>query len=777
MPNQGSSKGKSSSSPRRHAVQQQSSQHQPKANSASNRLGTQGSVQHLQRSAASQSSALIHSDPVFLELQSRIGYQAAVSYMHALTQGAQTSSVVYAVDAKAQGSDTSAIEGVQAKFTTGQSGSKYEKESQRSTIQSTGLVAGQNADNSQDNKTQEPDQVAFEKTITQEMASALSDKDLEVLELQLRVRINSLKPTAIEYPTQLQNQKVIQEEKVARTLNSGNTPGSKISAHKRFRRFKNAVLLAAQNRLTQNQQTLDHWRFVITQQLSALELQIHALAQKATEVEQDAMATQGTRAFDAWSSERNPYMRRVYEKQAENLWRACTGCHVSVQARNFATKTPQTGPAWQAPAKRLSTLSGTENWDGDRLSSSAAVTNAAKHIQSILGPLGDRGFQIIPDDVFSTGSFDSPEQLRNTMLGYIDKRQQDYGELRNRIIAGDVDYLQLAPVLQDLLPKADTDVRTLVEIDRLNRKIEQYAYIGATLILTLLPILFPPAGLVLAPLVVAHGYNTYQQGQNLTLGTGANNVFMPEQQKAGPTLKMAGATEMAMGTLLAYQSARPIIHAIDDIATANITHTDISIAQKLAQRALKGPIPEAELLQLQQKGLVTRVANRWANARGFQIFYRGQTSKTGEILSPIAREKGVASSQKLYDDLRKAGLVDADIAGYTARYNFDSVPPYNAPAGFANQPLGGAGIPASRLPNIAADFAKGPEGVIYVLRIPKKLGVEIGKGGWGSQSLLEQEWVFFHQIPNGMVVRVMSPKQFAPLRYEYNKGHTLEYSH
>jgi hypothetical protein len=37
-------------------------------------------------------------------------------------------------------------------------------------------------------------------------------------------------------------------------------------------------------------------------------------------------------------------------------------------------------------------------------------------------------------------------------------------------------------------------------------------------------------------------------------------------------------------------------------------------------------------------------------------------------------------------------------------------------------------------------------------------------------SALEQEFVIFHQIPNGMVVRTMSPAGIGPLRFDYPPG-------
>ena len=205
-------------------------------------------------------------------------------------------------------------------------------------------------------------------------------------------------------------------------------------------------------------------------------------------------------------------------------------------------------------------------------------------------------------------------------------------------------------------------------------------------------------------------------------------------------------------------------------ATRAITSSDLAIAQRLAQRALAGPIPEAELLQLQQPGLVGRLGQGWANARDFQVLYRGQGAATSEILSPVARSSGVADSQSLYNTMKAQGLTDLEIAGYTAKFNAQPVPSFAAPPGLQGQPLGGVGIPTTRLPNIAADFASQPTGVIYVLRVPKGLAVPAANVGWGSQSALEQEWVVFHQLPNGTVVRVLPGNVVPPLRFDLPAG-------
>jgi hypothetical protein len=66
-------------------------------------------------------------------------------------------------------------------------------------------------------------------------------------------------------------------------------------------------------------------------------------------------------------------------------------------------------------------------------------------------------------------------------------------------------------------------------------------------------------------------------------------------------------------------------------------------------------------------------------------------------------------------------MTSEEIAGYTARWHIQPVPPFAAPQGMAGLPLGATGIPTTRIPGIAARF--GDEGVIYIIRVPRELAV------------------------------------------------------
>ena len=552
-------------------------------------------------------------------------------------------------------------------------------------------------------------------SITDGYARGLPDEELTE---QLRVIEAHLVTLPGQDTTQAaarENQRLLQEERVRRLVQrrDQSAVGDTVSA--RHARFQQAVLLSAQHRLTQNQHHLAEWRALINTQMSATDLRTQVLAQSAVDLRATAERTGGLPAYNAWTGQPSPYLRNVDEHQARGEWRACTGCHMRVQAAAKGQQEPHIGPAWRSPADTLSGLAGLSPYTG--VSSpfgderAARVAAAVQRIRPFVAPLGDQGYRIIPDDVFSLRAHLTPESLQVDILGRLDQRRRDYAELSARIGDGEISYLQLGPILQDLLPLADAEVRQAVQDDITSEQVWSIVKIGATIILALLSFLIPPLALAVATLQFHAGYGSYQQGNLYRLGAGANNVFTRDHQDSAGPLMASGIFNMAAATAV-FASAAP--GAMDMAATRAITSSDLAIAQRLAQRAMTGPIPEAELLQLQQPGLVGRMGHGWANLRDFQVLYRGQGGATGEILSPMARSGGVGQSRALYDTMKAQGLTDLEIAGYTAKFSGDPVGAFAAPPGLHGQPLGGVGIPTTRLPNIAADFASRPTGVIYV---------------------------------------------------------------
>lgn len=199
--------------------------------------------------------------------------------------------------------------------------------------------------------------------------------------------------------------------------------------------------------------------------------------------------------------------------------------------------------------------------------------------------------------------------------------------------------------------------------------------------------------------------------------------------------------------------------AFDELATLGIARADIAIARKLAEAAAVQPLNAAGAQALlQRQGLAGRVSTWWLERRGLMVLYRGQASATTEILSPLAREQGVAASQAMVTRMQQLGLADMEIAGFTARWHTQPIPDFFAPPGLGGLPLGSVGIPTTRLPGIAANF--GEEGVIYILRVPKDMAI-VPLGWQGLQ--LESEYIILNSVPSGSIMKVIPARSIAPL--------------
>lgn len=199
--------------------------------------------------------------------------------------------------------------------------------------------------------------------------------------------------------------------------------------------------------------------------------------------------------------------------------------------------------------------------------------------------------------------------------------------------------------------------------------------------------------------------------------------------------------------------------ALDSLATYGLRKADFALTELLAKEAARAPLTAAQAQTiLQSRGLAGQVSHWWLNRRGVILLYRGQGTATDQILSPLARQEGVAASEALVARMRSFGLLDDEIAGYTARWHTERIPSGLAPLELVGQPLGAVGIPTTRLPGIAANF--GEEGVIYVIRIPRNAAI-LPQGWQGLQ--LENEYVILNRVPSDSVVQMIPASRVAPL--------------
>ncbi|HMV69318.1 MAG TPA: DUF4157 domain-containing protein [Myxococcota bacterium] len=157
------------------------------------------------------------------------------------------------------------------------------------------------------------------------------------------------------------------------------------------------------------------------------------------------------------------------------------------------------------------------------------------------------------------------------------------------------------------------------------------------------------------------------------------------------------------------------------------------------------------------------VGEAWLNSRGLEQFYRGQTHVSERILSPFNRER-MGLSEEMYNRYIAAGETPETLAGATARWN--DQPVWDAIPGLDPR-MGATGIPVTRNPAVAADFARtgggtlgavSTEGKIYIIQLPKGRAINAGPVGWPEKSPVELEFIVLHEIPASAIVgRVPAP--------------------
>jgi hypothetical protein len=200
---------------------------------------------------------------------------------------------------------------------------------------------------------------------------------------------------------------------------------------------------------------------------------------------------------------------------------------------------------------------------------------------------------------------------------------------------------------------------------------------------------------------------------------------------------------------------------LDALATVGFTKTSLALSKALHDAVVKTPMTAEQAEQfLRSRGLAGDVSSWWLERRNLVVLFRGQETATTSIVSPLARRENVAASEALVAQLRSLGVADKKIATWTARYHTQPITGADVPPSVAGQRLGSVGIPTTGSPGIAADFAKGPEGVIYVIRMPRNLVIR--PDPWQLLKA-EDERVIFNQIPPGSIVQVISADEIPPL--------------
>lgn len=346
--------------------------------------------------------------------------------------------------------------------------------------------------------------------------------------------------------------------------------------------FKQLIKNAGKVRLEQNSRALEQWRQFLRNELTPRQIQgqVHAEEVRSLVDRAEHAGQAELSVADQWLQTPGANRRWVMEQQIEGRFHACTGCHAAVQADALDRTRAEHGVIARTPLQQLSGIDASaarpDSTQGETLPRLThpgmfpAVTQATDRVNAVqpyLRVLGPGGYHVLPPETL--GSTASPSQLLADIEARITGRQAGYSEFMRRIDAPNFDYLQLRPIVRDLLPLADAQVRRAVldEIDDAETwETVQSVVVGVVAVGLLLLTIFPPTtalgiggALALGGTLSAHaaysGMQSYEQGQLYALGRGANDVLDPAQQEAAEAMMAMGALNVVVGAMGVASSA------------------------------------------------------------------------------------------------------------------------------------------------------------------------------------------------------------------------------
>jgi hypothetical protein len=335
--------------------------------------------------------------------------------------------------------------------------------------------------------------------------------------------------------------------------------------------FRQHVRTVSAQRLVDNIHNLDQWRTFLDREISPDHLMEQTLAMQARDLRAAAAAggLQTMALFGLWSNTNNPGLRDIDEHQIHGEWRACTGCHMTSHALALA---PQDTRSWQSPNRQLAALdphpspsptarpaasAGRAYGGGGASDGSTEIDARLARIAPYLQALGPDGYRVLPAGEFARDR--TPLELRQAVDRSIAQRMSDYHTLSLRISSGEIDYRELRPIIDDLLPSAPRDVRATIaaelrEFDEQHARAELWARVAGVALLLLA--VFPPTSLFAIGVGVAAGstlaltgHARYSRGRDLQLAEGANDVVDSALQLQAGGMVVSGVMDMASGAL------------------------------------------------------------------------------------------------------------------------------------------------------------------------------------------------------------------------------------
>jgi hypothetical protein len=313
------------------------------------------------------------------------------------------------------------------------------------------------------------------------------------------------------------------------------------------------VTNVAAQRLTANRGNLAKWSQLIESAIPAGDMAALGLVQGG-----------GSGAYQEMQDIHDPMMRELRATQVIGHNRACTGCHLANYA--WGTRDERAalgGREWRSPNEQRAapfgpgyrpTPGGAEARINELFPDPNATMASLQRVRPIVDALGPQGYGVLPGSILMDLETGSVEALRTHIRDAIGERSQGYADLVARIQAGGMGYEHFGPIIRDLLPSADPEVRALIQ-----EEMDSHAFwakaeavvVGVLSVVALLLTIFPPtsaAGIAgLGALEMTLGtYGAVKGAEMMDVGTaysqgyGADDVFTRQQQEAGGMMALSG---------------------------------------------------------------------------------------------------------------------------------------------------------------------------------------------------------------------------------------------
>ncbi|EMI21999.1 hypothetical protein RMSM_01076 [Rhodopirellula maiorica SM1] len=461
-----------------------------------------------------------------------------------------------------------------------------------------------------------------------------------------------------------------------------------------YQQFKSLVINAGKLRLLNNKKNLEEWKTFIEQKLSTEQLDSLVLAEKTRQLDATAEKRGTVADLDRFYRAESP----VEREYAKNLVTGaqCPSCHAEQrvwQSKSSASQNDRASRAWtpienrmrlaadqaaRQPIPRPDFIRDLPSSPASKeLSSFTSVESARTSrnmIRPYLEPLGPQGYRIIG----ANDGDGSPEEVRTKVLAAIAQRIADYEALMQRISEPDFDYLELRPIVRDLLIVASEQVRNRVNGEIASAEswetVKNIA-VGLAALGTLVLIVFPPtsalgaAGAVaieggLAAYGVVSGIESVEKGSLYSLGQGANDVFDPEQQDAARVLQGMGYLSVGLSAVGAVGTTLKSVRLVRSVAgegkSAAGTVTAIEgEAQGFKVRVTQMETPNPRIQVLDDAGNVVREgpADEFAGAVAKSTKSEGTATSLGEAPGAGSKTTGPPKVESVEDFLKRGGKI------------------------------------------------------------------------------------------------------------------------